>query len=456
LIDASDAVEWSLQRRFLKDLVAANKFYASRNRRGLRLALEHAFPRAPDIDWIDGLIALSFGEPSEVADLPPASLAFADRLARDSRMDAPPESRNRLAGLDFDFLGELNEIEDWPVARFLSCLRLRGSLPTRKAAVIGTMRDDGIYAIEWIAHYQELGFDPIVIYSNDNADGSEWLLRTLAEQGQIIFVESFTSGRVRPEVKAFEHAFHFVDEVRASEWALWVDSDELFVPAPRYDNNVGNLLESLDFPDRTASPSAVLYNWLWFNSGMIFERRPGTLMERFRYATPNWLTKPLVRVRDLLSMRLQHVPEMFPGATVVDSSLAPFDLSKAWQPRPPVYEGGRLNHYWPKSFQEYSLKKARGDALPLEDDEYRRGFSLFFQWNAPETPDTLFAPDEALLARVATRREALRALPGVREAESVVEKRFGVLLDRYRSDDGLERIYQNLLENTPHGLQPTA
>ena len=444
-----------MRRRFLKDLVAADRFSASRNRKGLKLALESAFARAPDIGQIDDLIEIAFGDRELVPELPPASAAFASRLARRRGLTDLAEGGIRNAGLDFDFLGERREIEDWSIAQFLSCLALRRSSPSRKSAVVGTMRDDGIYAIEWVAHYQQLGFDPIVVYSNDNADSSERLLRALAEHDQIIFVESLTSGRVRPEVKAFEHALHFVDEVRASEWALWVDSDELFVPAPKYQHHVENLVKDLDLPRETGSPSAVIYNWLWFNSGMIFERRPGLLMDRFRYASPTWLTKPFVRVRDLLSMRLQHAPELFPGATLFNSSLAPVDLETVWKPREPVYQGGRVNHYWPKSFQEFSLKKARGDALPLEDDEYRRAFSLFFQWNAPETPETLAATDETWLAAVKVRCEALRALPGVRDAEAEVEKRFNILLDRYESDGGLDRIYRDLLHNTPHGLQPT-
>ena len=448
-----------MRRRFLKDLIAADKFFARRNSKGLRLALEHAFERAEDRVYLDDLIRLVFREIADIDGLPPTVAAFASAFARRGRTGlASPvvaEPRRRTAGLEFDFLGDRRSPEDWTISQFLSCLELRSTAPSSRAAVVGAMRDDGIYAIEWIAHYQCLGFDPVVVYSNDNVDSSERLLRRLAEHDQIIFVESVTSGRVRPEVKAFEHALHFVDEVRACEWALFVDSDELFVPAAKYGGQIGAVLDDLHRRRDPASPSAVVYNWLWFNSGMVFERGPGLLMDRFRYATPNWLTKPLVRLRDLLSMRLQHIPEMFPGAVIVDSSYRPIDVAHAWEPKSAVYDGGGVNHYWPKSFQEFSLKKARGDALPLEDDEYRRSFSLFFRWNAPETAETFSPPDENLLARVKERCAALRALPGVSEAEAEVERRFTALLDRYRDDGGLEQIYRTLRSTTEYGQQPT-
>jgi hypothetical protein len=64
-------------------------------------------------------------------------------------------------------------------AQWLNVLMLGRIVPGRRVAVVGTMRDDGIYTLEWIAHYRALGFEHLVIYTNDNADGSEVLLRHL-------------------------------------------------------------------------------------------------------------------------------------------------------------------------------------------------------------------------------------------------------------------------------------
>ena len=227
--------------------------------------------------------------------------------------------------------------------------------------------------------------------------------------------------------------------------------------APKYENRIGAVLD--DIERHSSQPvSAVLYEWLWYNSGMIFERRPGTLAERFEYASPHWLTKPLARLRDLLTMRLQHLPELrADDCAIVDSTFRPVDVDNMWTRHEPNYGGGRINHYWPKSFQEFSLKKARGDALPLPawDNEYRRAFSLFFQWNAPETPDTWVPPDPTLAIKVKRRCEALRALDGVPECEAEIERRFGTLLARYRDKGGLEQIYNTLRKTTKWGLEAT-
>ena len=350
----------------------------------------------------------------------------------------------RVIPIGLDFLGDRPEIEDWSAARLLNQLMLNQIRPSRGAAVVGTMRDDGIYALEWVAHYLALGFEGIFIYTNDNADGSEGLLRRLAEHRVITLVESETAGTVRPEVKAFEHAVQLLHDLRDYEWVLFVDFDEFFQPGAAYQHSVAKLLNEVAARFPCQPPSAIVYEWLWFNSGMVFERRPGLLTERFQYASPHWLTKPLVCLRDVVSMRKQHIPELRQGAFIVNSVFDRLDPNKAWEQRPPQYAGGHINHYWPKSFEEFSLKKARGDALNLDDDEYRRTFQLFFEWNGPETPETHYPVDPGFLDAVKRTLKRLRELDGIAAIEADVNGRFRTLVARYDADGGLEEIYRRL------------
>ena len=363
----------------------------------------------------------------------------------------------RTIGVDLDFLGAWLPEEEWGAVRALNFLVLNRIQPTRRAAVVGTMRDDGIYALEWIAHHLTLGFEGIFVYTNDNADGSEHLLRRLAEHGVITLVESETAGGVRPELKAFEHATNLLHELRDFEWVLFVDSDEFLQLGPRYANRIEAVLDDVAVMPDGERPSAIVYEWLWCNSGMVFERTPGLLMERFPYASPHWVTKSLVRLGDLISMRRQHVPDLRQGCAMVDSMFGPMDAELAAQRRPPQYGGGRINHYWPKSFEEFSLKKARGDSLFLDEienrTEYHRGFRHFFEWNAPDSPETYQPSDPAFLADVNHTAARLRALDGVAALEAAVEARFAGLLARYDKDGGLRDIYDRYAAQvTEHSL----
>ena len=107
------------------------------------------------------------------------------------------------------------------------------------------------------------------IYSNDNADGSEHLLRLLADQDILTYIEnrigkdSHSDGHLRysPQVKAYGHALHLLPELWEHEWALFVDGDELLIPDERFDFKAGRVIDAAieRFPARPPSalrPSA--------------------------------------------------------------------------------------------------------------------------------------------------------------------------------------------------------
>jgi hypothetical protein len=446
------------------DFDGAERAFSQQDAIGLCRELGALYPNDPELDALPDLVRFALVDGAVMprragtAALFVASIAAAKNfwLGPDLRARANHRINHRMIPADLDFLGDRQEMEDWTAARALNHLVLNRIRPSRRTAVVGSMRDDGIYTLEWIAHYQALGFEGIFIYTNDNADGSEHLLRRLAEHRIITLVESETKGTVRPEVKAFEHAVHLLHDLRDYEWVLFVDSDEFFQPGTAYNHSIANVVDEVAARFAGQPPSAIVYEWLWFNSGMVFERRPGLLMERFQYASPHWLTKPLVRLRDVVSMRKQHIPELRQGAFIVNSAFDRLDADRVWERRPPQYSGGWINHYWPKSFEEFSLKKARGDALKLAEDEYRRGFQLFFDWNGPETPETRHPVDPALLDAVKCMLRRLRSLDGVAAIEADVQARFRTLVARYDAEGGLQEIYRRLKPEAARFGVPTS
>ena len=215
----------------LERLAAADRLFDAGDGADLAKVLRNTFPDDPDIAAVDDLVALARIPGAVIPELSDHGALFAANLAAArARWFNPgaigglsPQINNRFVGAAYDILGEGREVFAWSAARALNYLLLSRVTPSKRAAVVTGMRDDGIYALEWIGHYQALGFDPVVIYSNDNADGSEALLRRLADHGEIIFVESEIRGPIRPEVKAFDHALYFVHEFRECEWGLFVE-----------------------------------------------------------------------------------------------------------------------------------------------------------------------------------------------------------------------------------------
>jgi hypothetical protein len=420
------------------DMRAARDALARRDAVRLRAELLALFPNDPESDRVAELVrfAIAGGEPP--AGLSAETQVFLDSMAKIHSPTWAAEPHRRVSK-ELDFIANLGGTDEWGIAWALNRLRLELIEPTRPCAVVGTMRDDGIYLLEWVAHYLTLGFEHLFVYTNDNADGSDELLAALAAQGILTVMQSEVTGQVPPETKAFGHALDLVPELRLFDWALFVDSDEFLILHDDYHHSVPALLDAV-----AANPQrigAVCYDWLWFISDMTFQREPGLLCERFQHARPHFLSKCLVRLRDVQSMRLQHIPELMPGRAVVDSALLALDVDTYWQRRTPQYSGGRINHYWPRSFEEFVIKKARGAALGGEHNLYDRPYSLFFTWNGFGTPENRYPTDANLLRLTQQRIESLRRLDGVAAAADRIERGFPVMLAKIGDEPRLRRLY---------------
>jgi len=406
----------------------------------LYLGFRRRFPKKRLRALID--YALTEAPPPVAADGPEQffldSIGKTKRLLRGETHQGAPRI---FAGADLDFISDQEGLAGWSPVQYLNYLLLGKIQPTRKAVVVSSMRDDGIYILEWIAHYLSLGFDHIILYTNDNSDGSEELLCLLASHGIITLVESEITGTVPPEGKAYGHAIHLLHELRDFEWAMFVDSDEYFVPSNTYKQSVVKVLAAVDrrFPERP--PAGICYDWMWYISGMKFARTAELLVERFQHARPHHLTKSLARIQDIVSMRLDHHPEPREGGLLVDSTFEPIDMESIFW-RIPQYKGGQVNHYWCRSFEEFAVKKFRGASLKLEVNQYDRPFSNFFSWNQYETAKNHRPMNAALLQKVKHKIEELKALEGVAPLADALDANFPALVKRVTNNANLLEVYK--------------
>jgi hypothetical protein len=427
------------------DLSRAEKALSEGDAQGLWRELAALLPDQRNTPWTRKLVRYAV---SDTAPPPPArgpEQLFLDSITETKRLlqgGAPRGLKRGSIGPELDFLCEKDGVGRWTIPQCLNYLLLGRLRSSRRSVVLVSMRDDGIYILEWVAHYKALGFDHIIVYTNDNSDGSEELLRLLAAHDVITLIENEMSGTVPPEDKAFGHAIHLLHKLRDFEWAMFVDSDEYFVPGPQYHNSVSDVLAAVQQRFLEKLPSGICYHWLWFISGMAYARTPGLLLERFQHARPHRLTKCIARIPDLLSMRWNHAPWVKAGGLITDSVFDPIDLDgERW--RIPQYGGGRINHYWPRSFEEFAIKKARGATLKLEENLFDRPFERFFQWNGVETPENYHPVDPILLKNVKGRIEELQMLEGVRSAATQISLNFPDFLNRIYSNEELRRIYED-------------
>ena len=81
---------------------------------------------------------------------------------------------------------------------------------TAHRTIIVTTKNEGPFLLEWIAYHRLIGFDNIVVFSNNNEDGSDVLLSALGDAGLIRYYDNseLSDGLpADPQNRAYRRAF---------------------------------------------------------------------------------------------------------------------------------------------------------------------------------------------------------------------------------------------------------
>ncbi|MEM9756812.1 MAG: glycosyltransferase family 2 protein, partial [Pseudomonadota bacterium] len=113
------------------------------------------------------------------------------------------------------------------------------------------MRNEGIWLLEWVAHYRTLGFDRLVIFTNDCTDGTDLMLDRLTELGEVVHVRNADYGAEGPQARALYRAMADIPEAGRADWLLLVDADE-FLKIDHGDHSLDALLDAIDGFDACA------------------------------------------------------------------------------------------------------------------------------------------------------------------------------------------------------------
>ena len=308
-----------------------------------------------------------------------------------------------ILGEEFDYLALENPSRD-PVY----CSKT----PQKKAAVIATMRDEGLSILEWVAHYQLIGFDSIFIYTNSNTDGSDDLLRALHVSGIITLINNPTPAKLSPQQKAYRHAFWFSEGVADHEWVCFVDADEFLFPIFE-----GEALLVSPWIDRLRDRfdcSSVALHWRLFHGEGEFEKTDGLLFERYREGHWRNCVKSVFRLRDAVAITA-HYGVMNAAARMINASGEVIAKPSHVLPNPTGMLG-QINHYWNKSFQEFYVKRERGHG---GRNPNLHEWTKFFN-RGPFKDAANPYPSHEHIKLVHEEIKILRSLPGVKAAEDKV------------------------------------
>ncbi len=87
------------------------------------------------------------------------------------------------------------------------------------------MRNEAPFILEWVAYHQSIGFEKIIVFSNDCTDGTEKILEVLDAAGEIVHVPHDPSGHQKVSEQVSQIALER-GLVANGDWAIWLDADE--------------------------------------------------------------------------------------------------------------------------------------------------------------------------------------------------------------------------------------
>ncbi|MGH1367294.1 MAG: glycosyltransferase family 2 protein [Maritimibacter sp.] len=154
-----------------------------------------------------------------------------------------------------------------------------------RATAVLTVRNEGAFLIEWLAHHRGIGFTDFVVFSNDCEDGTDAMLDRLEEMGELHHIRNdgpydeagiqFTALKIADKHPA----------VRKADWLLALDIDE-FVNIHVGDHTLEALLGALPDAD------AITLTWRLFGNGGLVRFRDGPVTAQFTKAAPEVMYWP--------------------------------------------------------------------------------------------------------------------------------------------------------------------
>lgn len=273
--------------------------------------------------------------------------------------------------------------------------------------VVSTMKNEGAFVLEWLAHYRALGARRFVIAHNDCEDPLPAMLARLEARGLLRAhaTKNWSHGGIQRS--ALRQA-RWYEEVAQASW-LWVcDADEFLVVRPG-DGSFAALIEA------TPEADVIAVNWRVFGSSGISEYSEAPVTQQFlRCEAPPRLAyvKSLFRRVPEMARIGIHCPHPAPGV-VPACAVAGGALRWGEKPRMmtrPDYRVAQVNHYALRSRLSFLVKRDRGRVNHAGEDmglDYWQRFDLneaedhaIRRYDAAVAAELAFLRADAELARL--------------------------------------------------------
>ncbi|MDI6652276.1 glycosyltransferase family 2 protein [Gluconobacter japonicus] len=347
-----------------------------------------------------------------------------------------------------DFLGRIDYGERTapPLGLALTGQTRRLIEPNKRACILATARDEGIYLLEWVAWHRMIGFDHIFICSNNNTDGSNDLLSALSHHGFITWIDTNPQSYTRIQRKAYAIAGSIIPQILDYRWTLVIDLDEMLAIDHNYYKNVSTFFDLQE----ARGADAVTFSWAMMAPDSQLRHHDAPMAARFLRREPpkNELVKTAFQTR-LAPFAHAHNPHWAwqRSFRTLDASGSLLHTEKSG-----IQAHGRksennawIAHYFHKSVEEFVWKCSRprgGSGDPRSARQFTARFvDVFTEFFDEENtlPDRRLEPFMPALEEEMRR---LRLIPDIRIADENVRKNF-----RDEISDLMEQAHESVMNS---------
>ncbi|MBD3678406.1 MAG: glycosyltransferase family 2 protein [Rhodobacteraceae bacterium] len=234
--------------------------------------------------------------------------------------------------------------------------------------LITTMKNEAPFILEWVAHYRTLGFDNIIICTNDCGDPTVRMARRLEHLG----LARHHATKIRPggiHRSALRQAMRY-EEARSADWIFICDADE-FLNIHAGAGRVSDLISA-------AGPDADVISVPWRNFGPNGQREfsESPVTEQFTMAERPYdpdlnpgagkFVKSLFRNNG----KFQRVGLHYPILREAEEATARWVHPDGTDHRagPTNFETAQVNHYPLRALDSFLVKRDRGRANHMGHD----------------------------------------------------------------------------------------
>ena len=310
----------------------------------------------------------------------PAAPTEPDTLTPAARRLMPPlavQNFDKLRKSSFAPHNRLGAVNEEDLAAAYTPITPR-SLPDGNSGrvIVGCMKNEAPYIVEWIAYHRAIGVDNFLIYTNGCEDGTAEILDRLQEMGVLQHRNNDNWKGNSPQQYALNKALK-EPVIRNAEWIIHIDVDE-FMNVRTGNGTIQDFLDVV--PDATN----VAMTWRLFGHNGVKGLSDDFVIDQFDRAAPKYCPKPhtvwgfktMFRNIGAYEKISCHRPNKLGAAfreTVKWVNGSGRDMTreaaeKGWRnsKKSIGYDLLQLNHYALRSAESFLIKRQRGRALHVD------------------------------------------------------------------------------------------